>query len=133
MNWPVSLAKTSAPSPACTTPQAKEKEILDRWRGMPTAQTGRHLSNHVEPEVVEALRNAVVTAYPKLSHRYYELKRKWLGLDVMQVWDRNAPLPMEDTKIVDWTSAEKMVMDAYTAFDPRMGEMAKPFFHQGLD
>ncbi|MEO0853254.1 MAG: SDR family NAD(P)-dependent oxidoreductase, partial [Cyanobacteria bacterium J06648_11] len=24
--------------------QAKEKEVLDRWRGMPTAQTGRHLS-----------------------------------------------------------------------------------------
>ena len=58
---------------------AKEKEILDRWRKMPSAQAGRHLSNDVEPEVVEALRNAVVAAYPKLSHRYYELKRKWLG------------------------------------------------------
>ena len=111
--------------------QAKEKEIIDRWRGMPTAQTGRHLSNHVEPEVVEALRNAVVEAYPKLSHRYYELKRKWLGLDRMQVWDRNAPLPMEDPRIVDWASAEKIVMDAYNAFDPRMGEIATPFFTKG--
>lgn len=111
--------------------QAKEKEIVDRWRNMPTAQTGRHLSNDVEPEVVEALREAVVAAYPKLSHRYYELKRKWLGLDVMQVWDRNAPLPMEDTRIVDWDEAEKTVMDAYTAFDPRMGEIAAPFFSKG--
>ena len=111
--------------------QAKEKEILDRWRNMPTAQTGRHLSNDVEPEVVEALREAVVAAYPKLSHRYYELKRKWLGLDVMQVWDRNAPLPMEDTRIVGWEEAEKTVMDAYNAFDPRMGEIASPFFSKG--
>ena len=111
--------------------QAKEKEILDRWRGMETAQMGRHLSNQVEPEVVEALRDAVVKAYPKLSHRYYELKRKWLGLDVMQVWDRNAPLPMEDTGIVDWPTAEKTVMDAYNAFDPRMGELAAPFFTKG--
>ena len=111
--------------------QAKEKEILDRWRGMPSPQMGRHLSNHVEPEVVEALRNAVVAAYPKLSHRYYELKRKWLGLDVMQVWDRNAPLPMEDTRVVDWGQAEKTVMDAYNAFDPRMGEIASPFFTKG--
>ncbi|MFT6675960.1 MAG: oligoendopeptidase F [Sulfitobacter sp.] len=111
--------------------QAKEKEIVDRWRGMETAQTGRHLSNHVEPEVVEALRNAVVNAYPKLSHRYYELKRKWLGLDTMQVWDRNAPLPMEDPRIVDWETAEKTVMEAYTAFDPRMGELAAPFFSKG--
>ena len=111
--------------------QAKEKEVIDRWRGMETPQTGRHLSNQVEPEVVEALRNAVVEAYPKLSHRYYELKRKWLGLDKMQVWDRNAPLPMEDPRIVDWPTAETMVMDAYNAFDPRMGELAKPFFNKG--
>ena len=111
--------------------QAKEKEVIDRWRGMPTPQTGRHLSNQVEPEVVEALRNAVVEAYPKLSHRYYELKRKWLGLDRMQVWDRNAPLPMEDPRIVDWNRAKEMVMDAYEAFDPRMGELAAPFFSDG--
>jgi oligoendopeptidase F len=111
--------------------QSKEKEIVDRWRGMPTAQTGRHLSNDVEPEVVEALREAVVTAYPRLSHRYYELKRKWLGLERMQVWDRNAPLPMEDPTIVNWDQAQKTVMDAYSAFDPRMGELAEPFFNKG--
>ena len=111
--------------------QTKEKEIMDRWRAMPTAQTARHLSNHVEPEVVEALRTAVVNAYPKLSHRYYELKRKWLGLDRMQVWDRNAPLPLEDPKLVPWEAAEKTVMDAYNAFDPRMGEIAAPFFTEG--
>ena len=110
---------------------AKEKEIEDRWRGLPTPQTGRHLSNHVEPEVVEALRNAVVDAYPRLSHRYYALKAKWLGLDTMEVWDRNAPLPMEDDRIVGWDDAEKTVMDAYGAFDPRMAELAKPFFTDG--
>jgi oligoendopeptidase F len=110
---------------------AKEKEVVDRWRGMPTPQTGRHLANDVEPEVVEALRNAVVEAYPKLSHRYYELKRKWLGLDRMQVWDRNAPLPIEDKKTVDWDSARDIVMEAYSAFDPRMGDLAAPFFSKG--
>ncbi len=110
---------------------AKEKEIEDRWRKMPTPQTGRHLSNHVEPEVVEALRNAVVAAYPRLSHRYYELKRKWLGLDTLQVWDRNAPLPMEDKSTVGWDRARGMVLDAYSGFSPRMAELAAPFFDQG--
>ena len=110
---------------------AKEKEIHDRWRKMPTPQHGRHLSNHVEPEVVEALRNAVVAAYPKLSHRYYRLKAKWLGLEKLQVWDRNAPLPIETPKTVTWPEARKMVMDAYGAFDPRMAELAKPFFDKG--
>ncbi|TAG15361.1 MAG: oligoendopeptidase F, partial [Rhodobacterales bacterium] len=101
---------------------AKEKEIHDRWRKMPTPQHGRHLSNHVEPEVVEALRNAVVAAYPKLSHRYYRLKAKWLGLEKLQVWDRNAPLPIDTPKTVDWPEARKMVTDAYAAFDPRMAD-----------
>lgn len=110
---------------------AKEKEIDDRWRKMPTPQTGRHLANHVEPEVVEALRNSVVAAYPKLSHRYYELKRKWLGLDKLQVWDRNAPLPMEDDKTVDWNTAKSIVMTAYSAFDPEMANIAEPFFEKG--
>ncbi|MCJ7874633.1 M3 family oligoendopeptidase [Marinovum sp. 2_MG-2023] len=111
--------------------QAKEKEIVDRWRKMPSAQTGRHLSNDVEPEVVEALRNAVVAAYPRLSHRYYALKAKWLGLDRMQVWDRNAPLPMEETRTVGWDEARQIVTEAYAGFDPRMAELAEPFFEKG--
>ena len=110
---------------------AKEKEIEDRWRKMPSPQSGRHLSNHVEPEVVEALRNAVVAAYPKLSHRYYELKRKWMGLDKLQVWDRNAPLPMEDNRLVQWDEAKSTVLDAYSGFDPEMAKIAEPFFTDG--
>ena len=110
---------------------AKEKEIHDRWRRMPTPQHSRHLSNHVEPEVVEALRNAVVAAYPKLSHRYYRLKAKWMGLEKLQVWDRNAPLPIETPKTVDWATARQTVTEAYAAFDPRMADLVRPFFERG--
>jgi len=110
---------------------AKEKSVEDKWRGMETPQTGRHLSNHVEPEVVEALRDAVVAAYPKLSHRYYALKAKWLGLEKMQTWDRNAPLPQDDPTPVNWETAQRTVMDAYADFDPRMADLAEPFFTKG--
>ncbi|MDH5529849.1 MAG: M3 family oligoendopeptidase [Paracoccaceae bacterium] len=110
---------------------AKEKEIEDRWRKMPSPQTGRHLSNHVEPEVVEALRNAVVAAYPKLSHRYYALKAKWMGLDKLQIWDRNAPLPIEVKRVVGWDEARETVMSAYAAFAPEMADLAGPFFDKG--
>ncbi|MDS9932260.1 MAG: M3 family oligoendopeptidase [Planktomarina sp.] len=110
---------------------AKEKEVEDQWRKMPTPQTGRHLSNHVETEVVQALRDAVVTAYPKLSHRYYSLKAKWMGLEKMQIWDRNAPLPIEDDKLIDWTTAQDMVLSAYSEFAPKMAEIAEQFFTKG--
>jgi len=114
-----------------TNTLAKEKEIEDRWRKFPTPQTARHLSNDVEPEVVEALRNAVVAAYPKLSHRYYALKAKWLGLDKLQTWDRNAPLPRDDDRKIPWTEARSTVLDAYAGFDARMADLAAPFFDKG--
>ncbi len=110
---------------------AKEKEIEDRWRKMPTPQTGRHLANHVEPEVVQALRDAVVDAYPRLSHRYYALKAKWMGLERLEIWDRNAPLPIEPPKTVDWQTARETVMNAYSEFSPKMAEIAEPFFERG--
>lgn len=114
-----------------TNTLAKEKEIEDRWRKLPTPQSGRHLANDVEPEVVQALRDAVVAAYPKLSHRYYALKAKWLGLETLEVWDRNAPLPAEDPQLIAWPEARKTVLDAYAAFDPGLADLAEPFFDKG--
>ena len=114
-----------------TNTLAKEKEVEDRWRKLPTPQTARHLSNHVEPEVVQALRDAVVAAYPRLSHRYYALKAKWMGLDRMQVWDRNAPLPTAEDRRIGWEEAKATVLDAYAGFDPKMAELAEPFFTEG--
>jgi oligoendopeptidase F len=114
-----------------TNTLAKEKEIEDRWRKLPTPQAARHLANDVEPEVVQALRDAVVAAYPKLSHRYYALKAKWLGLETLQVWDRNAPLPQATQKVIDWPTAKKTVLDAYGAFDPELAKIAAPFFDRG--
>ncbi|WP_104492287.1 M3 family oligoendopeptidase [Paracoccus denitrificans] len=110
---------------------AKEKSIEDKWRKMPTPQTARHLSNHVEPEVVEALRNAVTAAYPRLSHRYYRLKAKWLGLDKLQVWDRNAPLPTESPRLIAWPEAQATVLDAYAGFSAKLAALAQPFFERG--
>ena len=114
-----------------TNTLTKEKEIEDRWRKLPTPDFGRHLANQVEPEVVDALREAVQAAYPKLSHRYYAMKAKWLGLDKLAYWDRNAPLPESDDRTVVWADARKIVLDAYSGFAPRMAELAEPFFERG--
>jgi len=114
-----------------TNTLVKEKEIEDGWRKMPSPDYGRHLANDVEPEVVEALRVAVQAAYPRLSHRYYAMKAKWLGLERLEYWDRNAPLPETDDRVVPWTEAKAMVLDAYAGFLPRMAELAEPFFERG--
>jgi oligoendopeptidase F len=114
-----------------TNTLAKEKEVEDDWRKMPTPEYGRHLANHVEPEVVDALREAVQAAYPRLSHRYYAMKARWMGLDRLEYWDRNAPLPESDDRVVPWAEAKATVLDAYAGFSPKMAELAEPFFERG--
>ena len=37
--------------------------------------------------------SSAAAAAPRLSHRYYAMKAKWLGMERMNHWDRNAPLP----------------------------------------
>jgi oligoendopeptidase F len=71
---------------------AKDKAISDDWRGFKDVAAARHLANRVEPEVVDALVTAVRAAYPRLSHRYYALKARWLGKDRLEHWDRNAQI-----------------------------------------
>lgn len=111
-----------------TNTLAKDKEISDRWRGFKDISDARHLSNRVEPEVVAALVESVRRNYEKVSHRYYRMKAKWLGKDRLMHWDRNAPLPAEDTREVPWTEAQEMVLSAYGQFAPEMASIAKAFF-----
>jgi len=111
-----------------TNTLAKDKEISDRWRGFSDVAASRHLANRVEPEVVDALAQAVKAAYPRLSHRYYKLKAQFMGQDKLAHWDRNAPLPFADTRIIPWGDAERMVMEAYNGFAPEMAEIAGKFF-----
>ncbi|MDR3496292.1 MAG: M3 family oligoendopeptidase [Ancalomicrobiaceae bacterium] len=110
---------------------AKDKEISDRWRGFADVADSRHLANRVEREVVEALVAAVRAAFPRLSHRYYGLKAKWLGKEVLEHWDRNAPLPKDDHRVIPWGEARDKVLSAYGRFSPEMAEIAGRFFDHG--
>ena len=111
-----------------TNTLAKDKEISDRWRGFKDIADSRHLANRVEAPVVEALVTSVTAAYPRLSHRYYTMKAKWLGMDKLAHWDRNAPLPDKPERVIPWSEARSMVMDAYSGFAPEMGRIAGEFF-----
>jgi oligoendopeptidase F len=111
-----------------TNTLAKDKSISDQWRGFKDIADARHLSNRVEGPVVDALVAAVQASYPKLSHRYYKMKAKWLGLDKLMHWDRNAPLPAEDMRDIPWHEARETVLTAYGEFSPDMADIAKKFF-----
>ncbi|MCO5162536.1 MAG: M3 family oligoendopeptidase [Mesorhizobium sp.] len=111
-----------------TNTLAKDKEISDRWRGFADIADSRHLANRVERSVVDALAGAVREAYPRLSHRYYAMKAKWLGMDRLNNWDRNAPLPDTPQAVIGWDEAKNTVLSAYHLFSPDMAEIARTFF-----
>ncbi|MCA0318280.1 MAG: M3 family oligoendopeptidase [Proteobacteria bacterium] len=113
-----------------TNTLAKDKEIADRWRGFEDVADSRHLANRVEREVVDALVAAVREAYPRLSHRYYRLKARWFGKDVLPHWDRNAPLPKVEQRTIAWTDARDTVLSAYAGFSPKLSNIAKRFFDE---
>lgn len=110
-----------------TNTLAKDKSIADGLRHYPRPTSARNLSNMVEDEVVDALVSAVKADYPRLSHRYYSLKAKWMGLEKLEHWDRNAPLPGGDDREIPWEEAKAIVQKAYDGFDPRVGKVIETF------
>ncbi len=111
-----------------TNTLAKDKDIEDNWRGFKQPISSRNLSNLVEDEVVDALLSAVKASYPKLSHRYYRIKAKWLGMDKMAYYDRNAPLPAAQDNVIPWAEARQMVESSYRQFSPELGNIVQGFF-----
>ncbi|PWV97234.1 oligoendopeptidase F [Hoeflea marina] len=111
-----------------TNTLAKDKEISDRWRGFEDIADSRHLANRVERSVVDALAQAVREASPRLAHRYYAMKARWLGLEKLEFWDRNAPLPETSDRIIPWDQARDTVLSAYHGFAPEMADIARQFF-----
>ncbi|MFN7195113.1 MAG: M3 family metallopeptidase, partial [bacterium] len=111
-----------------TNTLAKDKEIEDKWRSYPRPISARNLSNRVEDEVVEALIGAVRAAFPRLSHRYYALKARWFGLERLEHWDRNAPLPRVAEPEIPWARARDVVLAAYADFSPDLAAIGRRFF-----
>jgi oligoendopeptidase F len=114
-----------------TNTLAKDKEIEDNWRSYSHPAASRNLANQVEDEVVEALVHAVKGAFDQLSHRYYALKAKWLGVDKLDYWDRNAPLPEDIDRRYSWDEARDIVLDSYRRFSPELAEIGERFFTNG--
>ena len=114
-----------------TNTLAKDKEIEDRWRRFARPISSRNLSNFVEDDVVDALIAAVRDSYPRLAHRYYKLKAGWFGVEALPFWDRNAPLPEDEDRLIPWPEAEETVLSAYGAFSPELAAVGGRFFAGG--
>jgi oligoendopeptidase F len=109
---------------------AADKAADDKRRKFPSWISSRNLSNKAPDAVVEALVSAVTSNYDLVA-RHYKTKKALLGYQELFDYDRYAPLTFgAEDSFYSWEEARKMVTDAYTAFSPRMGEIANQFFDQ---
>lgn len=114
-----------------TNTLAKDKAVDDKQRGYARPVSYRNVANRVEDKVVEALVTSVRDAYPRLSHRYYALKSRWMGKKRLDYWNRNAPLPGDGDRTWDYHRALAFVEEAYRDFSPAMADIVARFSKGG--
>ena len=90
----------------------------------------RNLANDVPDEAVSTLME-VTKKNSKIFQHYFKMKAKHLGIPSgkLRRYDIYAPVAKSD-KPFEFDAAAKMVLDSFTAFDPRIGELAQRVFDQ---
>jgi oligoendopeptidase F len=83
----------------------------------------RNLSNDVPDEAVITLLE-VTKKNAKIFQRYFKMKAKHMGVDKLRRYDIYAPVAKSD-KPFEFDAAAQMVFDAFSTFDPKIGELAR--------
>ena len=107
---------------------AQDKATDDRLRSYDHWLQSFNLSQEASDDSVEALVTAVRHRY-ELVHRWYALKARILGVDKLAYYDRNAAVTDDDAEM-EWTEAERVVLDCYNAFSPELGSLVGRFFDE---
>jgi oligoendopeptidase F len=101
-----------------------------KLRNYPTVMTPAHIRNQTDEKIVKTMMEVIQKNY-SLIQSYYKAKAKLMGQgEKIKGSDLYAPLG-KDIKF-SWKEAKEMVLNAYTEFDPEIGDMAKEFFDRNL-
>ncbi|MCI0554017.1 MAG: M3 family oligoendopeptidase [Anaerolineae bacterium] len=95
-------------------------------RKFPSALSVRNLANDVPDEAVNTLLE-VTKKNSKIFQRYFKMKAKFIGVDKLRRYDIYAPVAKSD-KPFEFDAAAQMVFDAFSAFDPKIGDLARRVF-----
>jgi oligoendopeptidase F len=104
----------------------QDKATSDRLRHYASPEDARHLANELTPEIVDTVVGTAVDGYPLVA-RFYETKKRLLGLPELAHYDRYAPLGGAERDI-PWDAARDRVLGAFSRFDPEYESAAGKFF-----
>ena len=88
----------------------------------------RNLANDVPDEAVTALLE-VTKKNAKIFQRYFKMKARQMGLEKLRRYDIYAPVAKSE-KPFEYNAAAEMVLESFTAFDPKIGDLARRVFEQ---
>ncbi|HET6598141.1 MAG TPA: M3 family oligoendopeptidase [Anaerolineales bacterium] len=88
----------------------------------------RNLANDVPDEAVDVLMD-VTKKNAKIFQRYFKMKAKYVGMDRLRRYDIYAPVAKSD-KAFEFSDAARMVLESFSAFEPRVGELAQRVLDQ---
>ena len=88
----------------------------------------RNLANDVPDEAVNVLME-VTKKNAAIFQRYFKMKAKHVGMDKLRRYDVYAPVAKSD-KPFEFGDAARMVIESFSAFEPKVGELAQRVFDQ---
>ena len=86
----------------------------------------RNLGNDIPDKAVDALLD-VARENTGIFQRYFKMKAKVLGVEKLRRYDIYAPVAKAE-KPFEYASAAEMVLDSFTEFEPKVGELARRVF-----
>lgn len=106
----------------------QDKAVDDRLRKFAYPEQARHLSNELQPEVVDLVVD-LCKEHHHLVERFYNVKREILGLAELTHVDRYAPLFEAEEKI-DFEKGKAIILKSFSGFSHEMGRRAEEFFDE---
>jgi oligoendopeptidase F len=92
-------------------------------RKFATPIAARNLGNDIPDDVVDTLLDVARKNAP-IFQRFFRLKAKELGIKRLRRYDMYAPVS-QSSKQYAFDDAAQMVFESFSAFDPKLGELAK--------
>jgi oligoendopeptidase F len=99
-----------------------------RIRNFASPISARNLMNDIPDKVVDTLLE-VSSKNAGLFQRFFSLKANWLKMERLRRYDIYAPVVKSDKKYAFNEAAEK-VLDSFSHFHPRIGELAARVFNE---
>ncbi len=104
----------------------RNENVILRKHATPLA--ARNLANDIPNDVVETLLEVARKNAP-LFQRFFKVKAKLLGMDRLRRYDIYAPVGKAE-KSYDFNTAAEMVLDSFSQFEPKIGQLAKRVFDE---